>query len=56
MLQVRLERARTLLEETSMPIGQIAHALGYEEVFLFSRQFKQQYGYSPRQARQNKHQ
>ncbi|HEU5103902.1 MAG TPA: AraC family transcriptional regulator [Roseiflexaceae bacterium] len=50
-LQVRLERARTLLEETTMPIGQIAHALGYADVFLFSRQFKQQYGLSPSQAR-----
>ena len=50
-LQARLERARTLLDETTMPIGQIAQALGYEDVFLFSRQFKQQYGYSPRKTR-----
>jgi AraC-like DNA-binding protein len=50
-LQVRMERARTLLDETTMPIGQIAQALGYEDVFLFSRQFKQQYGYSPRKTR-----
>jgi AraC-like DNA-binding protein len=50
-LQVRLERARTLLDETTMPIGQIAKALGYEDVFLFSRQFKQHYGYSPRATR-----
>ena len=50
-LQARMERARTLLDETTMPIGQIAQALGYEDVFLFSRQFKQQYGYSPRKTR-----
>jgi transcriptional regulator GlxA family with amidase domain len=50
-LQARLERARTLLDETTMPIGQIAQALGYEDIFLFSRQFKQQYGYSPRKTR-----
>ena len=50
-LQARLERARTLLDETTMPIGQIALALGYEDVFLFSRQFKHQYGYSPRKTR-----
>jgi AraC-like DNA-binding protein len=50
-LQSRMERARTLLDETTMPIGQIAQALGYEDVFLFSRQFKQQYGYSPRKTR-----
>ena len=53
-LQVRLERAYTLLDETTMSIGQIAQALGYEDVFLFSRQFKQQYGHSPRQARRPK--
>ena len=50
-LQARLERARTLLEETTLPIGQIAQTLGYQDVFLFSRQFKQQYGYSPRKTR-----
>jgi len=47
VLQARLQRARTLLDETTMSIGQIAQALGYEDVFLFSRQFKQQYGHSP---------
>ncbi|MDQ2996088.1 MAG: AraC family transcriptional regulator [Chloroflexota bacterium] len=55
-LQARLERARTLLNETTMPIGKIAQALGYEDVFLFSRQFKQQYGYSPRKTRRPEHQ
>src|SRR4029079_19243660 len=50
-LQARLERARTLLDETILPIGQIAQELGYEDVFLFSRQFKQQYGYPPRKTR-----
>lgn len=51
VLQARLQRARTLLDETTMSIGQIAQALGYEDVFLFSRQFKQQHGLSPRKIR-----
>jgi AraC-like DNA-binding protein len=55
-LQARMERARILLDETTMPIGQIALALGYEDMFLFSRQFKQQYGYSPRKTRRPDHQ
>lgn len=50
-LRVRLQRARVLLEETSMSIGTIAQALGYDEIYLFSRQFKQHYGMSPRQIR-----
>lgn len=51
LLQVRLERARTLLEETTMSVGEIAAALGYSDVFLLSRQFKQHYGYAPSQVR-----
>lgn len=51
VLQVRLERARLLLEETAMSVGEIAAALGYNDVFLFSRQFKQHYGSAPSQVR-----
>ena|GEM_PF-1134056 len=50
-LRTRLERARYLLEETELPIGQVACTLGYPEPFLFSRQFKQMYGYAPRELR-----
>lgn len=51
-LHMRLERARYLLQETELPIGHIAQRLGYDDMFLFSRQFKQRYGASPRAARQ----
>lgn len=51
VLQIRLERARLLLEETTMSVGEIAVALGYSDVFLLSRQFKQHYGYAPSQIR-----
>ena len=53
-LRTRLQRAQTLLEESDMPIGAIAQVLGYDDIFLFSRQFKQQYGMSPRQMRQRR--
>lgn len=46
-LEVRLERARHLLEETTMSVSEVARALGYDEVFLFSRQFKARYGHAP---------
>lgn len=51
VVHTRLVRGRYLLEETDMPIGHIARALGYDEVFLFSRQFRHRYGISPRQVR-----
>jgi AraC-like DNA-binding protein len=39
-LQARLGRACTLLDEIILPIDQIAPVLGYDDVFLFSGQFK----------------
>ena len=50
-IDVRLERARHLLEETSLPVGEIAQVLGYGDVFLFSRQFKARHGVAPTQLR-----
>ncbi len=51
LLRVRLERARYFLEETGMLVSEVAAALGYSDIFLFSRQFKQHYGYPPSQLR-----
>ena len=50
-VDVRLDRARHLLEQTSMTVGEIAEALGYEDVFLFSRQCKAKYGVAPTHLR-----
>jgi AraC-like DNA-binding protein len=50
-LDLRLERAHHLLVETSMTITEIARALGYSDLFLFSRQFRQRYGQPPRALR-----
>jgi len=46
-LRLRLERAVTLLRESSQTISQISDALGYRDVGFFSRQFKQKMGFSP---------
>ena len=46
-IATRLQRAQSLLRESSMSIDQIAAALGYADVFFFSRQFKQRTGVSP---------
>ncbi|WP_111497097.1 MULTISPECIES: AraC family transcriptional regulator [Marinobacter] len=45
--QVRLERARELLQNTRMSLSQIADALGYADAANFTRAFKRWTGMSP---------
>jgi len=47
----RLARARRLLRETNLSIGQVAAAAGYRDIYFFSRQFKQFIGRPPSQDR-----
>ena len=54
LLEVRLSRARHLLAETSLAVGEIAERLDYSDLFYFSRQFKQKSGLSPLQYRHQK--
>ena len=51
ILHLRLSRARHLLAETSLSIGEIAERLDYADLFFFSRQFKAKTGVSPLQYR-----
>lgn len=51
IINARIERARQLLTESSLTASQIAHALGYDSLFYFSRQFKQRVGVSPSRYR-----
>ena len=46
-IQARMERARGLLAESDLTIGMIAEALGFEDIFFFSRQFRQRTGQTP---------
>lgn len=47
-MQLRLEKAcRLLLEEPSMPIGEIAMHCGFEDAAYFTRIFRQRMGQSP---------
>lgn len=52
IIRARLERARHLINETSMPLGQIAAVLGYDDVSFFSRQYKRVMGHAPSAQRQ----
>lgn len=47
LIEARLARARQLLAETGLTISQIAEALGFRDVFFFSRQFTQRTGRTP---------
>lgn len=54
VIRVRLDRAYQLLEETTLGVGDVAAALGYDELFLFSRQFKARFGVPPSRVRGGK--
>ncbi len=47
VIEARLARARQLLAETGLTISEIAEALGFRDVFFFSRQFTQRTGQTP---------
>jgi len=47
IIAARLTRARQLLAETGLTVSQIAEALGFRDVFFFSRQFTQRTGQTP---------
>lgn len=47
----RLTGARRLLEESSLPVGEIARRCGYGSIYAFSRFFRREAGMSPRAYR-----
>jgi transcriptional regulator GlxA family with amidase domain len=47
LLKCKMRRARKLLEESRMSIGEIADTLMYEDIYFFSRQFKRFCGLAP---------
>lgn len=46
--EFRIEQAKRLLDETDMPINQIASAVGYSDYFAFAKMFREKWGYSPK--------
>ena len=53
LLNCKMIEARRYLESTSLRIGEIAEALGYRDIYFFSRQFKQFFGQAPLAYRQS---
>lgn len=45
--QLRMASARELLDTTKQSVEDVAHAVGYDDSFYFSRQFKKIHGVSP---------
>lgn len=45
--EIRMQKARLLLEETDLPVARIAVDIGYEHPFAFSSAFKKFFGCSP---------
>lgn len=51
--QQRMERARNLLEQTELSVGEIAHIVGFSSVSHFTRVFKAAYSLTPTRHRQS---
>lgn len=49
--KLRVERAKSLLENTSLPISDVMQQVGFDDISTFSRFFKHYTGYNPRQFR-----
>ncbi|MFI5356435.1 MAG: helix-turn-helix domain-containing protein [Opitutales bacterium] len=54
IIQAKIERARQLLAESDLTVGLIAEALGFQDIFYFSRQFRQRTGQAPTEFRQGR--
>jgi AraC family transcriptional regulator len=51
LLRCRIERAKSLLRETNLPISEVAHQVGYPHQSNFSVAFRRITGHSPREFR-----
>ncbi|MDV3128054.1 AraC family transcriptional regulator [Mycobacterium sp. 21AC1] len=54
-LQLRMSRARELLDTTALTVAAVARATGYTDPLYFSRQFTKVHGQSPKAYRQRHH-
>ncbi|MBI5263358.1 MAG: GlxA family transcriptional regulator [Bradyrhizobium sp.] len=54
LFAIRLDHARQLLRQSTLPVLEVALASGFVSASHFSRAYKTQFGISPRQERQNR--
>ena len=50
-VSLKMAHARTLLDTTTMTVGEVAGAVGYQDPLYFSRHFRRAHGLSPTQYR-----
>lgn len=51
VINAKIERSRQLLAESDLTIGSIAEVVGFQDIFYFSRQFRQRTGATPTEFR-----
>jgi AraC-like DNA-binding protein len=51
LANLRLEQALHCLRDRNARVNEVAHYVGYDDVFHFSRMFKKHFGFSPNAAR-----
>jgi len=52
LISLRMEKAKSLLEKTDMPVNAVANSVGYTDQLAFSRMFKDYAGISPKAFRE----
>lgn len=52
LVNLRMEKAVSLLQKTTLPINTISNQIGYDDPLAFSKIFKQKYGLSPKAFRE----
>jgi AraC family transcriptional regulator of arabinose operon len=53
VIQLRLNQAAYLLQDQTLTVTEVARRVGYDDIYYFSKLFKNHYGASPRNARRN---
>lgn len=53
LVNLRMEKSKSLLRKTDKPINEISHCVGYADPLAFSKIFKQYYGVCPREYREH---
>ena len=52
--QLRMERARQLLDDTTCPVAAVMRSVGYRDASHFSRDFRRRFGVGPREYRHDR--
>jgi len=55
VIRLRMEEASHLLRDVNMRVGEVAGAVGYDDIYHFSKLFKRHVGVCPREYRRTRH-